>query len=246
MRTTGNRRKDYNNMGAESSTSITSLNQVTNDMIQGCKKNNDSNQRTYFPGGIKIFKCDNFFVNVQNSVKANFKCDQAATFKAMQSSVGTADVTTTAGLWGIAVSDTQMTATNLIKNFVSQSCTGADNINQTIQFENIDCQESNNATVNLFNNYTSSFTCALAAAVDTNQKTEQAATVKTTTWDPVNGLVQALIACAGILLIGGIVVAGLKIAANKKDGARAPALPKSIELTPVTSFPTPTATPVKV
>ena len=214
-------------MGAESSVSVTSLNETTTQMLSTCDTVTTSNQKIY-AGDVNLNEgCNNNIFILRNKTTATKSCNLQQTLNAMQTMVSSIDVATTAGLWGFSKSTTVQQSTNIIQSFLSEKCSNDDTISQSIDVGNINCKGAQGNLVPLLNEFSSSFACALATTANTNQAADMTAKVTTSGWDPTAGLVQALIACAIIAAIGGAFALVMKTQANKKDAvAAALKLPK--------------------
>ena len=199
-------------MGAESSSTVTSLQDENFNLNEKCGSLTKINQQ--FNGNITLKKCNNAHISVTNEVRSVFNCSESETADAMASMVASAQAKATAGVWGIGVSTSVVNATQIINEKLNSECAQSMDVVQNI-LSNITCEDSNHVVLDLANRYSSSFVCALQQQAKANASATLSASATASSWDPFSGLTAIIEILIIVAAIGGGLTLVLKASANK-------------------------------
>jgi len=169
-------------------------------------------------GGVTLGPgCNNNTFNVTNEASVLFGCKTRQDMAIKQQISQALDVTTTAGLWGLAVTSTNQQATSIIQTYMSSKCQTSTDVKQVIHIGGIACNGASNNVLNFMNKFGAVVTCKLAQAEDISQTADQIAKVVTSAWDPFGSLMLIMIIL--IVCVGGFGV-GAKMLKPKVGGKK--------------------------
>jgi hypothetical protein len=198
--------RPWKNMGAVSSSSTETVQEVENIVLQSCKNTVDTNQSIF--ANIALKNCNYFTFNASNVTQAYLKCDLSQNLNNAIETIQASESVSKAGLWGIAFSDSSASATQKIRNYLNSSCSNQASQNQVIA-TSVTCQDSDHAKFDLLNKFNLESACNIATILNNAEKAKLEAKSNSEGYDPFSGLGKTLIIIA--IVIGALALVGIII-----------------------------------
>jgi hypothetical protein len=185
-------------MGAVSSATSKSFNEIVNVMTQECSNQTGLTQQC--GGNIKLVNCNNFNYECENTGVVSFGCSADQVSKAVQKATSKAVATASAGLWGIAASYSMSESDNITEQYLSQRCDSAQTVLQNISVP-VDCLNSDAVTIRNINRFNAKTKCFLKQASDLTQTADSEADAIAKAWDPIGELMIVIWVFLGIFVL---------------------------------------------
>ena len=178
-------------------------------MQQTCNNNVQINQD--MDCSVRLNHCNNVHWTCQQVANTGLSCSMSQLSSIAQSATALSDSTANAGIWGIAWSSADSEASNVIQQYMNQTCSNNAIITQNLQ-ATLDCTDSNDVFGSFLQKADVKMACFFNAVSKASQDSDAGASSKAQAFDPLSGLMMVVY----IIIILGVVGVAVNVYQREK------------------------------